>query len=120
MEEQPASIPGTTEAQVFRTTCGRDLRVGYLCLGDAQWSATRVTVAVGQCPGCRDGIMATLTVAEARRLAGALLTQAIAAERSGRPGTAIAPCAAEPAQHRPDWLVADDHQPPGRVGPFLT
>lgn len=82
MEEQPARTPDSAEAQVCRTTCGRDMRVGYLFLGDAQWSATRVTVVVGQCPGCRDGTMATLTVAEARWLAGALLTQAIAAERS--------------------------------------
>jgi hypothetical protein len=91
MEGQQARTPDAAEAQVFRTTCGRQMRIGYLFLGDAQWSATRVTVAVGQCPGCRDAAMATLTVAEARRLAGALLTQATAAERSGRPAAATGP-----------------------------
>lgn len=61
---------------VFRTTCGRQIRIGRLDLGDTQWPAHRVTVDIGHAPGLEDGSWAALTPAEARRLAAALLSQA--------------------------------------------
>ena len=43
---------------------------------------------LGACSGCEASGWAGLTVPEARQLAGALLTQAAAAEREGRAGAA--------------------------------
>jgi uncharacterized OsmC-like protein len=71
--------------QGFRTTCGREVRAGWLALGDAQRPARRVSLDIGRAPGGRDGAWAALTVAEARRLAAALLEQAAAAERGDVP-----------------------------------
>jgi len=39
----------------FRTTCGRDVRVGRVDLGDAQRPARRVSLDIGLCPGRQDG-----------------------------------------------------------------
>lgn len=64
-----------------RTSCGRDLIVGRLALGDSGHPARRVFVDLGDCPDCDGSRWAGLTVAEARDLAGALLAQAEAAER---------------------------------------
>ncbi len=64
----------------LRTTCGRELTVGLIALGDVAHPARRVTVNISECPGCHDGTWAALTVAEARRLAAALLAQAEAAD----------------------------------------
>jgi len=64
----------------FRTMCGRDVRVGRLCLGDAERPVRRVSLDIGHCPGHQDGTWAALTPAEARQLAAALLRQAAAAE----------------------------------------
>jgi uncharacterized OsmC-like protein len=56
-----------------------------MILGDSQWSALRVSVDIGACPGCGDGTWVTFTTAEARQLAGALLAEAAAAEHPDRP-----------------------------------
>jgi putative redox protein len=70
----------TTGQAVFRTTCGRQVQVGRLDLGDAQRPAHRVSLDIGHLPGQDDGSWAALTPAEARRLAAALLSQAAAAD----------------------------------------
>jgi len=58
--------------------------VGRLALGDDRHPAERVFVDLGSCPGCDGTEWAGLTVAEARRVAWALLSQAAAAERESR------------------------------------
>ena len=65
----------------LRTSCGRELAVGRLALGDARHPAARVFVDLGECSGCEGTGWAGLTVAEARQLAQAVLAQATAAER---------------------------------------
>lgn len=72
----------------FRTTCGRDVRVGRLALGGAERPAWRVSLDVGRSPGRDDGSWAGLTPAEARRLAAALLAQAAAADSNAGAGAA--------------------------------
>ena len=67
--------------EYLRTSCGRELTVGRLSLGDARHPAARVFVGLGECPGCEGTGWAGLTVAEARQLARAVLAQAAAAER---------------------------------------
>jgi hypothetical protein len=67
--------------EYVRTSCGRELAVGRLVLGDARHPAARVFVDLGSCPGCDGTGWAGLTVAEAWQLAWALLSQAAAAER---------------------------------------
>lgn len=74
--------PGMAHAgQHLRTTCGRDVTVGLIAVGDAAHPARRVTVNIGECPDCHDGAWAALTAAEARKLAAALLSQADAVGR---------------------------------------
>jgi len=65
----------------LRTTCGREVTIGRLALGDAHHPAARVFVDLGSCAGCDGSDWAGFTVAEARQLAWALLSQAAAAER---------------------------------------
>ncbi len=67
--------------QYVRTSCGRELTVGRLALGDDRHPAERIFVDLGDCPGCDGTEWAGLTVAEARRVAQALLSQAAAAEQ---------------------------------------
>jgi hypothetical protein len=67
--------------EYVRTSCGRELTVGRLALGDARHPAARVFVDLGQCSGCAGTGWAGLTVAEARQLARAVVAQAAAAER---------------------------------------
>jgi putative redox protein len=74
----------TREHLHVRTSCGRDLTIGRLALGNAGHPAGRVFVDLGDCPDCDGSRWAGLTVAEARDLAGALLSQAAAAERDGQ------------------------------------
>ncbi len=66
--------------QRLRTACGRQLTTGRLALGDARHPLARVFVDLGDCAGCEDSHWASLTVAEARLLATALLAEAAAAE----------------------------------------
>jgi hypothetical protein len=80
-----ASTPGGARGgRRFQTTCGRDVTVGLIAVGDTRRPARRVTVDIGECPGCHDGAWAALTPAEARQLAISLLAQADAAERGTR------------------------------------
>lgn len=65
----------------LRTSCGRELTIGRLALGDARHPAARVFVDLGDCPGCDGTGWAAFTVAEARQLARAVLAQAAAAEQ---------------------------------------
>ena len=65
----------------LRTSCGRELTVGRLALGDVRHPAARVFVDLGECSGCEGTGWAGLTVAEARQLVRAVLAQAAAAER---------------------------------------
>jgi hypothetical protein len=67
--------------EYLRTSCGRELTVGRLALGDVRHPAARVFVGLGECSGCEGTGWAGLTVAEARLLARAVLAQAAAAER---------------------------------------
>ena len=64
----------------FRTTCGRDMRVGHLCLGGSRHPAQRVSLDISAWSDADDGTWAGLTPDEARRLAAALLMQAAACD----------------------------------------
>jgi hypothetical protein len=77
------STPGAGGAGLhvsFRTMCGREIRVGHLALGGGRHPAQRVSLDIGASSGGATGIWAGLTPGEARRLAGALLTQAAACD----------------------------------------
>lgn len=67
--------------EYVRTSCGREVTVGRLALGDAVRPAGRVFVDLGPGPGYDGTGWAGLTVEEARQLARAMLAQAAAAER---------------------------------------
>lgn len=67
--------------EYLRTSCGRELTVGRLALGDDRHPTQRIFVDLGDCPGCDGGGWSSLTVTEARQVARALLSQAAAAER---------------------------------------
>jgi putative redox protein len=75
----------TADAHGFETGCGRQVQVGTMSLGDAQWSAQRISVDIGSCTRGGDGTRAALTAAEARQLAGDLLAEAAIAEHPGGP-----------------------------------
>ena len=64
----------------FRTTCGREIRVGHLVLGGGRRPVQRVSLGIGTSSGAGDGTWAALTAGEARRLAAALLLQAAACD----------------------------------------
>jgi hypothetical protein len=64
----------------FRTTCGREIRVGHLVLGGGRRPAQRVSLGIGATAHAGDGTWAGLTPGEARLLAAALLTQAAACD----------------------------------------
>jgi hypothetical protein len=79
------STPGAGGAGLhlrFRTTCGREIRVGHLALGGSHHPARRVSLDIGASPGAGNGTWAGLTAGEARRLAAALLVQAAACDVS--------------------------------------
>jgi hypothetical protein len=95
MRPDPVAGAGSDEHREYvRTSCGRELTVGRLALGDARHPATRVFVDLGQCSGCEGSGWASLTVAEARQLARAVAAQAAAAERE---------CRAQPAARAVRW-----------------
>ncbi len=82
--------------EYIRTSCGRELAVGRLALGDVRHPAARAFVDLGKCSGCEGPGWAGLTVAEAQQLARALLAQAAAAERECQAhaaGAALRPAA---------------------------
>jgi hypothetical protein len=82
--DQETGTAGGRGHEYLRTSCGRELTIGRLALGDAQHPAARVFVNLGGCPGCEDVAWAGLTLAEARSLARAILSEVAAAEREGR------------------------------------
>jgi hypothetical protein len=65
----------------LHTSCGREVTVGRLTLGDQDHPTARIFVDMGDCPKGDQPGWASLTVAEARQLAEAILSQAAAAER---------------------------------------
>src|ERR1035441_4770779 len=67
--------------EYLRTSCGRELAVGRLALGDARHPAARVFVGLGECSGCEGTGWAGLTVAEARQPARGALARGAAAAR---------------------------------------
>lgn len=79
--DPPAGSRGHSGHDRLRTSCGRELTVGRLALGDARHPAARVFVDLGDCAECAGSGWAGFTVAEARQLARAVLAQAAAAER---------------------------------------
>jgi hypothetical protein len=76
-----ASVGTDRRHEYVRTSCGREVTVGRLALGDALRPAGRVFVDLGPGPGYDGTGWAGLTVGEARQLARAVLAQAAAAER---------------------------------------
>jgi hypothetical protein len=79
--------PGAADAGLhvsFRTTCGREIRVGYLVLGGGRHPAQRVSLDISASSDADEGTWAGLTAAEARQLAAALLMQAAACD-AGQP-----------------------------------
>lgn len=82
MRPDPAAGRGAhRQHDRLHTSCGRELTIGRLALGDARRPAARVFVDLGECADCEGGGWAGFTVAEARQLARAVLAQAAAAER---------------------------------------
>jgi hypothetical protein len=82
MRPEPATgAGGDGRHDRLRTTCGRELTIGRIALGDARNPAARVFVDLGECSGCEGSGWAGLTVAEARLLAWVVLSQAAAAEQ---------------------------------------
>jgi putative redox protein len=80
MRPPVCDAPTPCEQLIVRTTCGSDVLVGRLTLGDAERPGRSISLEVGRAPGCGDSAGAVLTPAEARQLAAALLQQAAAAE----------------------------------------
>ena len=60
----------------IRTTCGREIRIGYLALGGDTHPVQRVSLGISASSDTEDGTWAGLTANEARQLAAALLVQA--------------------------------------------
>ena len=78
-----SSAPGVGRAGPhvsFRTTCGREIRIGHLALGGDRHPARRVSLDIGAPADGGTDTWAGLTAGEARRLAGALLMQAAACD----------------------------------------
>ena len=81
---KPGTGTGVRHHDHLRTSCGRDLTIGRLALGDAAHPAGRVFIDLGTCRDCDGSAWAGLSAAEARRLASALLSQAAAAEQDAQ------------------------------------
>jgi uncharacterized OsmC-like protein len=81
MSESAAAVKDRPRHEYVRTTCGTELTVGRLALGDERHPVGRVFVGMADEPGRDQGVWAGLTVSEARELARALLSQAAGAER---------------------------------------
>ena len=81
---KPGTGTGVRHHDHLRTSCGRDLTIGRLALGDAARPAGRVFIDLGTCRDCDGSAWAGLSAAEARRLASALLSQAAAAEQDAQ------------------------------------
>jgi len=81
MPEIAPGAPSGKRRDHLRTSCGREVTVGRLDLGDAHHPARRIFLDLSSCPGCDGTNWAGLTVAEARQVASALLAEAAAAEQ---------------------------------------
>ena len=81
---KPGTGTGVRHHDHLRTSCGRDLTIGRLALGDAAHPAGRVFIDLGKCQDCNGSAWAGLSPAEARRLAAALLSQAAAADQDAQ------------------------------------
>ena len=79
--DETISQPPGQQHEHLRTSCGRELTVGRLALGDVSHPVEPIFVDLGKCAGCDGTGRAGLTATEARRVALALLSQAAAAER---------------------------------------
>ena len=80
MSPQVSDAPQVPEQLLFRTGCGKDVHVGRLRVRDPEALDRRVSLDIGNSPESENGARALLTLAEARRLAAALLQQADAGE----------------------------------------
>jgi hypothetical protein len=80
MDIRTPSADGAGLHVSFRTTCGREIRIGHLVLGGGRHPAQRVSLDIGASPEGATGTWAGLTADEARRLAAALLTHATACD----------------------------------------
>ena len=76
MDSRTPGAGGASLHVSFRTTCGREIRVGHLILGEGRHPAQRVSLGISGSADAADGTWAGLTAGEARRLAAALLLQA--------------------------------------------
>jgi putative redox protein len=85
-EASPGARSGH-EHEYLRTSCGREVTVGRLDLGDARHPARRIFLDLGGCSGCGGTNWAGLTVAETRQVAAALLAEATAAEQEAGAGS---------------------------------
>lgn len=88
MRTDAARMVVTQDHLGFRTTSGRNVRVGRLPLGAPDQPVWCVSLDIGQSPDGDHGTWAGLTSAEARRLAATLLAQAAAIDRSAANGAA--------------------------------
>ena len=80
MDTRPAGIASACQHVSFRTTCGREVRIGRLILGGTGHPAQRVSLGISAPASTGDGTWAGLTASEARQLAAALLMQAAACD----------------------------------------
>ena len=80
MDSRTPGAGGASLHVSFRTTCGRQIRVGHLALGGGRHPAQRVSLGISGSSAAGDGTWAGLTAGEARRLAAALLIQAAACD----------------------------------------
>jgi hypothetical protein len=82
MDSSAPGAGGAGRHVSFRTTCGREIRVGHLALGGGRHPVQRVSLDIGGSSGgdTGTGTWAGLTPGEARRLAAALLMQAAACD----------------------------------------
>lgn len=85
MSESAAAVTDRPRHEYLHTTCGTDVTVGRLALGDHLHPVGRVFVGMADEPDHDQTAWAGLTVSEARELARALLSQAAAVERDCGP-----------------------------------
>lgn len=81
MSESATEVKEHPRHDYLRTTCGTEMTVGRLALGDQRHPVARVFVGMADEPDHDQTAWAGLTVSEARELARELLSQAAAAER---------------------------------------
>jgi putative redox protein len=79
----------TPRHEMVRTTCSREFAVGHLNLAQIRYPASRVTLSTDCLPDDRGCLWASLTPAEARRLAALLLAHAAEAEPHTEDATRI-------------------------------